>query len=106
MNEYPFELWTYTVVSGGVKDIYGFDTNPVSDWVKHSDCYEQVMGQSMVFHKENGDSFSYSSKLFLPEGVEKVEDGTKVQVRQGGGVRFEGISKRFSRDIEHCRLWA
>jgi hypothetical protein len=106
MNDYPFELWVYSVVSGGVKDVYGFETNPVSEWVKHADCYEQVMGQSMVYHMENGDSFSYSSKMFLPEGTEAVVDGTKVQVRQNGNVRFEGISKRFSRDMEHCRLWA
>jgi hypothetical protein len=106
MNEYPFELWVYAVISGSAKDAHGFDTNPVSDWVKYSDCYEQVMGQSMVFHKENGDSFLCSSKIFLPEGTKKVEDGTRIQVRQDGSVRFEGVSKRFSRDIEHCRLWA
>jgi hypothetical protein len=106
MKEYPFELWIYAVVSGGVKDACGFETDPVSGWVKHSDCYEKVMGQSMVFHKENGDSFSYSSELFLPEGTEKVEDGTRVRVRQDGSVRFEGVSKRFVRDMEHCRLWA
>jgi hypothetical protein len=106
MNDYPFELWIYRVVSGGVTDAYGFETNPVSEWVKHSDCYEQVMGQSRVYYKENGDSFSYSSKIFLPGDAEAVADGTGVQVRQDGSVRFEGISKRFSRDFEHCRLWA
>jgi hypothetical protein len=106
MNEYPFELWIYAVVSGGVKDAFGFETGTVCDWVKHSDCYEQVIGQGVIFHKENGDSFAYSSKIFLPEGTGKVEDGTRIQVRQDGSVRFEGVSERFSRDIEHCRLWA
>jgi hypothetical protein len=106
MNDYPFELWIYAVVSPGVKDVHGFETDPVSEWVKHSDCYEQVMGQSMVYHKTNGDSFSYSSKIFLPGDTGVIADGTRIQVRQNGSVRFEGISKRFSRDFEHCRLWA
>ena len=106
MNEYPFELWVLTVVSAGGTDASGFETNPVSEWRKHSDCYEQVTGQSFIYRGENGDAFSYSSKIFLPEGTEKVEEGTDIQVRQNGSVRFAGTSKRFSRDIEHCRLWA
>jgi hypothetical protein len=106
MNDYPFELWVYAVVEAGVKDSCGFDTEPVSEWVKHADCYEQIMGQSHIYRKDNGDSFAYSSKIFLPGDTPAVTDGTKVQVRQDGDVRFTGFSKRFSRDIEHCRLWA
>jgi hypothetical protein len=64
------------------------------------------MGQSMVYRKENGESFSYSSKIFLPEDTEAIAAGTGIQVRQDGAVRFEGVCRRFSRDMMHCRLWA
>lgn len=105
MNDYPFELWVYSVVVYNGKDDNGFEIEPVSEWVKHSDCYEEVMIKENYFKKENGDSFSYSSKIFLPADVSQIADGTKVQVWQNGNVRFEGVSKRFSRDLEHCRLW-
>jgi hypothetical protein len=105
MNDYPFELWVYMLVVAPSVDADGFKTGGVSEWVKHSDCYEQVMGQSHIVNNDNGESFTYSSKVFLPSDASAVGKGTKVQVRQDGSVRLEGIAKRFSRDLGHCRMW-
>ncbi|GHT02052.1 hypothetical protein AGMMS49525_04710 [Bacteroidia bacterium] len=106
MNDYPFELWVYAVISDGGTDANGFEINPTSDWVKHSECYEQVLGQSSVMQKANGESFVPYSKIFLPADAQEIANGTKIQVRDSDFVRFTGECKRFSRDFEHCRLWA
>lgn len=104
MVRYPFELWILEVTPGG-KDENGFETQGSDEWVFHTKCYEQVMGKSQEYNKENGKSFYYSSIIFTQDNIDPVPTETSIQIRQNGVVRLSGTSKRFSNDHKHCRIW-
>lgn len=104
MVRYPFELWILKVEPTGV-DENGFETQGAEKWVLHSICYDRVMGKSQEYRSQNGDSFYYSSVLFMPKDTEDVPTETNIEVRQNGTIRLSGTAKRFSNDYRHCRLW-
>lgn len=107
MNRYPHKLYK-VVVTDITENEFGQQEGGEEQTVFVSDCYEQVMGEAKTYSMPNGQSFSYSSKIFLPEGVEQIPTGTRVEVREYDGitVRLKGISNRPSgKDYEHSRLW-
>ena len=54
----------------------------------------------------NGESFAYSSVVFVNTDTPAIESGTHVEIReQDGNVRLSGEVKRFSRDLMHARIW-
>jgi len=107
MNRYPHKLYKVTVEKGN-EDEFGEPVTGEQSTVYVSDCYEQIMGSSQEYKMNNGSSFYYSSKIFLPEGVEQIPTGTKIEIREGDGltVRLKGEVKRPSnKDYKHSRIW-
>ena len=52
--------------------------------------------------------YVFSSQIFLPQGVEQIPSGTKIEVREEDDktVRLQGEVKRPSgKDVKHSRLW-
>jgi len=103
---YPDELYTFLRTRDERLDADGFKVGTDGEWVRHCACYEQVSGSSSVANRENGQSYGYTSKLFLPPDAAPVAEGVKLQVRHNGSIRFEGVARRFSADKEHCRIFA
>jgi hypothetical protein len=106
MNEYPFELWIMVLTGSPTIDANGFTTEAPTEWVMYSACYEQVLGSGAFIRTDKGENIVFSSKIFLPADTESLLDGTTIQVRDGARIRFEGTVKRFSVDLNHCRIFA
>ena len=101
----PHSLYVQQSTPAG-KDARGFDLPPVTEWVYWCECREQPHGQSREVKGRNGESYAYSSTVFVDLETPKIETGTKIEVReQDGFVKLAGEVKRFSKDMAHARIW-
>lgn len=107
MDRYPHKLYKVVVTDESEND-YGQTIPGNKDTVFVSDCYEQVNGSGSEIRLGNGSMYVFSSQIFLPQGVEQIPSGTKIEVREEDDktVRLQGEVKRPSgKDVKHSRLW-
>ena len=101
----PHELYVQQSTPAG-KDDSGFDLKPVTEWVYWCGCREQPLGYNREARGTNGESYYYSSTVFADRDIPKIECGTRIEVREAdGNVKLAGEVKRFSKDMEHVRIW-
>ena len=88
------------------KDADGFELPHVTEWIYWCPCREQPMGANREIKGANGESYFYSSIIFVDWHTPKIEYGTSIEVREDdGSVRLSGEVKRFSKDMMHIRIW-
>lgn len=106
MKRYPHKLYKVVLGESTIND-FGQEVPGESELVFVSMCYEQVMKESKEMRGNGGVSFSYSSIVFLPDGVTQIPTGTIVEVREiDETVRLKAEVKRPSgKDVKHSRLW-
>ena len=91
------------------KDDNGFDLPCETEWVFWCGCRDQPSEQgrqNRTMKGANGESFLYSSIVFVDVDTLVIEAGTCIEVReQDDFVRLTGEVKRFSTDMLHARIW-
>lgn len=106
MKKHPHRLYVLEITGGG-KGKHGFDTQGKEDFVYYCDCYEQRLGKAVVFEHENGKSTTCQSKVFLPQDIELIPEGTTVQIRDKDDktIRTQGSVNGPVKDEKHSRFW-
>jgi len=104
----PHRLYVQQSKSVG-KDDNGFDLPCETELAFWCQCREQPSEQgrqNRTVTGANGESFVYSSIVFVDVHTQFIETGTRVEVRERDDfVRLTGEVKRFSKDMFHARIW-
>lgn len=101
----PHKLYVYEA-GEATQDENGFIQEPAGEWVYWCNCRDQPHGQSREFKNENGDSYYYSSTVFVDLGTKFIQTGARIKVvGVNGHTRLSGEVKRFSTDMAHARIW-
>lgn len=83
----------------------GDEISSAGGWEELSECREEPSaGRGSV--AVDGTEYSYSSVIYLPEGVEEIGSGEVVRVLgKAGNLRLQGKVLRFSDGQINSRIW-
>ncbi|MDQ6482224.1 hypothetical protein [Dyadobacter sp. LHD-138] len=102
--QYPYDLYTSTVIGGGKDE----DGNPIpaeTAWSKVGICRDETDSKGQV--KIVVDGIAYVSNFIVL--IKKMEliiaVGTEIEVREGGDIRVKGSVKQFRKGQFHSKLW-
>lgn len=102
---FPDKIYVETSVGGGYDDD-GFKIPATKGWVEHSICRLSVNSGGNLIQTQSGDFSKYSSLVYMPIGVDFIQAGVRVQVRNNKGeVLTTSTAIRFSASQRNCRLW-
>ncbi len=106
--QYPHFLFVIEAMSASVQDENG-------NWVGSGTapryigrCREETAGAGSEFQVAGGTFLKASALIQLPEGTERVPDGSTVIIADDAGgndVRIRGTVLHFDQGQLHSRLW-
>lgn len=101
---YPYDLYVFVDSDSVFNQETGEFSSTDGEWVFKSKCRDEN-GNGRSVKGEDGETFVYNSLIQLPQGVQGINSGDRIMVKDGDFVRFEGHVSKFTKDRLHSRIW-
>jgi hypothetical protein len=104
VRQYPYELYQQ-VVTEATQNGSGDYVAGTDDWELVGSCRDEANTAGRTINLEDQIAYQFDAIVYLPKSVDAPTEGTSVEVRDGGTVRFSGRIRRVNKGQLNTRLW-